>query len=239
MSRLVSYSAHINRNRSNTVVALNRRHIALALVATLLLGGAFLLGGAEKSRDANVQVKTLRATTIEIVNAQNEPVLTLSADQQGGRIVIATHDGETMLSLGGDREGYGLASAFIPGDMRIDMFGGVDSMRVLLQSQIQTMTAQSELHRVFTQGKTVRIPGGNWPAGWGDLSEGEYLNRAPINPTVDGPNSSKVIVRESIDVSRHGNYGWIFNPKTGEFWPANIDADWNLIARDQTASADY
>jgi hypothetical protein len=41
---------------------------------------------------------------------------------------------------------------------------------------------------------------------------------------VGGPNATKVVIAEKPDVRFHADYGWVYNPKTGELWAAGFDA---------------
>ncbi len=67
--------------------------------------------------------------------------------------------------------------------------------------------------------------------GWQVMLESGLMQDAPVNPWVDAANASKVVVGSAPDSSFHNDYGWIFNPKTGELWPASFDISQAPLAR--------
>jgi len=60
---------------------------------------------------------------------------------------------------------------------------------------------------------------------WGPLTgnASEYLATPPINQLVGGDNSSRVLIRGTPDTAPHRDYGWVFNPATGQVWAASFD----------------
>ncbi len=64
---------------------------------------------------------------------------------------------------------------------------------------------------------------------WGPLLDGDkYLRGAPNNMYVAGvnqSNGSKVILRDSPDTAFTSDYGWIYDPNTGNLWAASYDAN--------------
>jgi general secretion pathway protein G len=61
---------------------------------------------------------------------------------------------------------------------------------------------------------------------WGSLvlDAGEYLKDAPVNPYV-GDNKGIIVFGNAPDGAYHTDYGWIYNPATGEVWAASFDAN--------------
>lgn len=59
---------------------------------------------------------------------------------------------------------------------------------------------------------------------WGELVGGEYLTAAPINAWVGGVNAKQIVFGAGPDTAFHEDYGWIFNPATGELWAGGYDA---------------
>lgn len=67
---------------------------------------------------------------------------------------------------------------------------------------------------------------------WGELISAGYLKGSiPTNDWVGGPNARNIIIRETPDTTYHMNYGWIYDPTTGNVWAAGFDAQDNAIPR--------
>ncbi len=67
--------------------------------------------------------------------------------------------------------------------------------------------------------------------GWQSLIQSGLLSQVPTNTLVPGSNASKVVIGFKPDTVAHADYGWIFNPETGEVWAAGFDkADRPLAA---------
>ncbi len=66
---------------------------------------------------------------------------------------------------------------------------------------------------------------------WGPLTGNgsEYMSAPPTNQFVGGDNSRKVTVRNSPDSALHRDYGWVFDPNTGEVWAACFDENDRLL----------
>jgi prepilin-type N-terminal cleavage/methylation domain-containing protein len=59
---------------------------------------------------------------------------------------------------------------------------------------------------------------------WGSLiTAKDYLKTAPVNPYVGSPNAGVIIFRDTPDVAFQSDYGWIFDPLTGEVWAGGFD----------------
>lgn len=68
---------------------------------------------------------------------------------------------------------------------------------------------------------------------WGEIVSptGEYLQGPPVNAWVGGANARVVVFGEGPDESYHQEYGWVYNPLTGEVWAAAFDADDHPLAK--------
>lgn len=66
---------------------------------------------------------------------------------------------------------------------------------------------------------------------WGELIGGRYIRSAPTNVWVGGDNAKVITIGTSPDTSYHTDYGWIFNPSTGDVWAAGYDAEDNPLPR--------
>lgn len=92
-----------------------------------------------------------------------------------------------------------------------------------VRQALPTLRGQIELYSMMHSGAVPQL-GGAENNGWGDLVMAQLLKDLPANPYVGGNNSTKVVVGEKADESFKGDYGWIFNPKTGKLWAAGFDA---------------
>jgi type IV pilus assembly protein PilQ len=73
--------------------------------------------------------------------------------------------------------------------------------------------------------------GGHWPilgmdpnTGWDPLLSSAIISEPPVNPWIHGPFATDVVLGSAPDTEYHTDYGWIFNPETGELWAAGCDA---------------
>ena len=67
---------------------------------------------------------------------------------------------------------------------------------------------------------------------WNSLiTAGDYLKTAPLNSWVDGPNSGEIVFGNAPDTQFHTDYGWIYDPATGDVWAAGFDGSDNAFPR--------
>lgn len=59
--------------------------------------------------------------------------------------------------------------------------------------------------------------------GWQSLFQAGLMSKVPANAYVGGPNANKVVIGFKPDNKFHTEYGWIFNPESGELWAAGFD----------------
>jgi prepilin-type N-terminal cleavage/methylation domain-containing protein len=66
---------------------------------------------------------------------------------------------------------------------------------------------------------------------WGPLTGNgsEYMSSPPTNQVIGGENSRRVLVRNTPDSAFHRDYGWVFDPVSGEVWAAGFDAEDRLL----------
>ncbi len=57
------------------------------------------------------------------------------------------------------------------------------------------------------------------------------MPEAPRNTYIDGPNAAKVVVGFKPDEKVHSDYGWIFNPETGQIWASGFDTSDNPLPK--------
>ena len=68
---------------------------------------------------------------------------------------------------------------------------------------------------------------------WGSLiTVGDYLKSAPMNPYVGGENAGYIVLGDTPDDTYQTDYGWIYNPLTGDIWAGGFDADDNPLPKE-------
>ncbi len=60
---------------------------------------------------------------------------------------------------------------------------------------------------------------------WGELVGNEYLTAAPVNAWVGGANARVIVFGDGPDDGYQVDYGWIYNPDTGELWAGSYDGE--------------
>lgn len=86
---------------------------------------------------------------------------------------------------------------------------------------------------VFQARNNSRLPSVEAGDGtWGEIvsTDREYLLSAPVNSYV-GSNGRVIIIGTGPDSTYQTDYGWIFNPATGEVWAGAYDANDKPIPR--------
>ncbi len=61
---------------------------------------------------------------------------------------------------------------------------------------------------------------------WGQVIGRDYLFSSPINHFIGGTDARRIIFRTAPDAEYPSaeNYGWIYDPATGDIWAAGFDA---------------
>lgn len=103
--------------------------------------------------------------------------------------------------------------------------------------QTATRTELQKLRRhigVFQARNNQRLPGVLEGDGtWGEIvaTSREYLLTPPLNAWVGGDNSRRVVLGTAPDAAYQTDYGWIFDPSTGQVWAGGYDGDDNPLPR--------
>ncbi len=86
------------------------------------------------------------------------------------------------------------------------------------------LRGQVELFTLMNSGQAPDL--GTSPAsnGWEPLVTASLIKALPANPYIGGENAQKIVVGDKPDSAFHADYGWIYNPKTGQLWAAGFDA---------------
>lgn len=91
-----------------------------------------------------------------------------------------------------------------------------------VRSLAKTLRSQID---IFTFEHYDEAPALDRKNGWAPLIEADLISAAPVNGWVGGENATVVVAGEKADTRFHQDYGWIFNPKTGQLWAAGFDAN--------------
>lgn len=59
---------------------------------------------------------------------------------------------------------------------------------------------------------------------WGEIMDGDYMHVAPNNGWVGPANGKMIKFGVGPDASYQTEYGWIFNPATGDVWAGGYDS---------------
>lgn len=94
----------------------------------------------------------------------------------------------------------------------------------LTNTRLVSLRGQVELFHVMHDGELPAL-GEGANAGWQPLFDMNLINELPANEFVGGENAFKVVRGDKPDTAFHTNYGWIFNPETGQLWAAGFDAN--------------
>lgn len=106
-----------------------------------------------------------------------------------------------------------------------------DAQRVGTYDQLQKIRKALAIYYVRAGNVYPNITAG---AGtWGELIgvSPPYLNEPPANLWVGGANAETIIIGNAADNAYHQNYGWIFDPATGNVWAAGYDANDEALPR--------
>lgn len=67
---------------------------------------------------------------------------------------------------------------------------------------------------------------------WGQLISADYLRApGPVNNWVGEASSKLIVIRDTPDTAYHTDYGWVFDPATGNAWAAGFDGEDHAFAR--------
>lgn len=103
--------------------------------------------------------------------------------------------------------------------------------------QTATRTELQKLRRhigVFQARNNQRFPAVEEGDGtWGEIvnTNREYLLTPPINSWVGGANGRRVVLGTAPDAAYQTDYGWIFDPTTGQVWAGGYDGEDNPLPR--------
>ncbi len=85
-----------------------------------------------------------------------------------------------------------------------------------------TLRSQIELFTAANNGTFPRLGSGE-AFGWQPLIEQRFLRTPPTNPWIPNSNATRVVIGRGPDSDFHTDYGWIYNPQTGQLWAAATD----------------
>lgn len=85
-------------------------------------------------------------------------------------------------------------------------------------------------------GKFPSLGSGN-NRGWSELVDANLLRLAPVNFWAAGPKSDVVVSSENPDTAFNSQYGWVYNPSTGELFAVGFDSTGNPLTRLSSTTA--
>ncbi len=99
------------------------------------------------------------------------------------------------------------------------------------QSELRKLRRHIGVYQARNEGSLPDVLEGDGT--WGQLvaSGGEYLLGSPVNAWVGGENSRTIVFGNAADLAHHTDYGWIYDPATGEIWAGAFDEDDQPFAR--------
>ncbi len=106
-----------------------------------------------------------------------------------------------------------------------------ESVRFTISSTLAVLRGQIEAFREFNEGHLPPIANAEGETGWESFVSSGLLAAPPVNPWVDGPNASTVVMGTGPDTTYHGGYGWILDPATGRVWAASCDDKGNPLPK--------
>ncbi|MBY0262457.1 MAG: hypothetical protein K2Q20_08945, partial [Phycisphaerales bacterium] len=86
------------------------------------------------------------------------------------------------------------------------------------------LRGQVELFKLMNSGQAPELGKSADHNGWEPLVAASLIKTLPANPYIGGDNAQKIVVGDKPDSAFHSDYGWIYNPKTGQLWAAGFDA---------------
>lgn len=91
-----------------------------------------------------------------------------------------------------------------------------------VQLTLPNLRGQIELYGLMNDKKLPPLGTGSGD-GWQSFVDSNMIKESPRNDYVGGTNATRVVLGSKPDTNFHSNYGWIFNPETGELWAAGFD----------------
>jgi len=98
-----------------------------------------------------------------------------------------------------------------------------DAQREATITELQKLRRHIEVFEARNAGRLPDVEEGDGT--WGQLVGNEYLTAPPINAWVGWENGRVVIFGDAPDPEYHTEYGWIFDPVSGQVWAAAYDAN--------------
>lgn len=109
----------------------------------------------------------------------------------------------------------------------IPLFGKLtgDAQAETTYSEVQKLRRHIQVFKARNGNNLPTVAAGD--GSWGEIVTygGEYLTAPPVNQWVGGNNSHVIVFGNGPDSSYHTNYGWIYDPLTGDVWAAAFDAN--------------
>jgi prepilin-type N-terminal cleavage/methylation domain-containing protein len=93
-------------------------------------------------------------------------------------------------------------------------------------SELQKLRRHLDIYRARNAGAFPTVVADS-DGDWGQLvgRTSEYLQGPPLNSHVGGSNGRKIVFGSGPDTAFQTNYGWIFDPNTGQVWAGAFGSD--------------
>jgi type II secretion system protein G len=106
------------------------------------------------------------------------------------------------------------------------------AQRSAIVDQIRKLRQAIAVYYVRAGNDYPTITPGDQPANWGEIGPGStYMRSVPANVWVGGPNSKMIVHGTEADTTFHMDYGWIWDPDSGNLWAAGCDDADNPLPR--------
>ncbi len=101
----------------------------------------------------------------------------------------------------------------------------VDAQTTATYTEVQKLRRHIEVFKVRNSNALPSVAVGDGT--WGELVgvNGEYLMAPPYNAWVGEPHGHDIIFGTGPDTAFHQDYGWIYDPTTGDIWAGAFDAN--------------
>jgi len=96
-------------------------------------------------------------------------------------------------------------------------------------SELQKIRRHVEMYKVWHSNRLPNVS--ETDGGWGELIGPNHLLAPPVNSWVGGTNSRVIAFGTSADLVYQRDYGWIYDPATGDIWAGGFDENDQPLAR--------
>ncbi|MBX3357631.1 MAG: hypothetical protein KF745_04305 [Phycisphaeraceae bacterium] len=114
------------------------------------------------------------------------------------------------------------------------MVAAPEGVRFTISTTLAVLRGQIGAFREFNEGHLPPLSSSPGDTGWEAFVAAGMMQTPPVNPWVDGPNASTVVMGTGPDSGYHNGYGWILDPTSGKVWAASCDDKGNPLPKANT-----